>query len=82
MDRISTLARLLRAECAAQEMSGAELARRAGMSQTGAAKLLRGETDVTLGVLLGVLGALGRDLKWLHAQGVTPPAAKNEKSEI
>ena len=77
IDRIELLARLLREDATEQELSGAELARRSGLPQTGIARLLRGDGDVTVSTLLGVLGALGRDLRWLHRQGVTPVSGES-----
>jgi transcriptional regulator with XRE-family HTH domain len=69
------LATILAAEAKARGLSGAKLAERADVPQTAAAAILRGQTaDPRLSTLLALLGALGRDLAWLHRQGVRPPA--------
>lgn len=62
------LARVLGAECERQGLSGAELAERSGVSQTGVAAVLRGDRDPQFSTLLKLLDGLGRSLGWLAAE--------------
>lgn len=59
-DRTEMLADLLRRDAAGQELSGNEIARRSGLAQTYVAKILRGESDPPVSVLLKLLAVLGR----------------------
>lgn len=64
---------LLAREAAVKGVGQRDLAARAGTTQATISRLLLGKQEPYLPTLLRVLGALGRDLAWLHRQGVRPP---------
>lgn len=55
-----------------QGVSVGALARRCGMTHSALYCISTGRVEPRLGVLLAILGALGRDLVWLHEGGVRP----------
>lgn len=66
------LGAVLAAERAARGLSVRAWGRAAGVHLRQAQNALSG-TDPRLSTLLALLGAVGRDLAWLHGQGVVPP---------
>lgn len=72
----TTLAGVLTAERKAKDMTDAELARRAGVRHTSLRDVLTGASaDPRWDTVSAILAGLGRDLRWLHAQGIRPRAA-------
>jgi hypothetical protein len=68
---------VLAPEAARQELSMYRVARLAGLRDATVHDLFNGKTTGPgLPVLLRVLGALGRNLAWLHKQGITPRKVK------
>lgn len=68
---------ILLAECVARGLSVPQLARESGLALSVTQNLLNGRTRAPrLDTLLAVLGALGRDLAWLHDRGITPESAR------
>ena len=69
-----TVAAVLAAEAAANGLSDYALAERTGLSRSAVRRYLAADRSPDADALLRLLGALGRDLAWLHAEGVRPPA--------
>lgn len=68
-----TLAVLFAAERERRGWSEAELARRAGVPQSAVWSILHGATTrPRWDTVLALLAALGRDLMWLHRNGIKP----------
>lgn len=70
-----SLASILTAERSAKGMSDADLSRKSGIKHTTLRDVLTGASDPRWGTLSALLAGLGRDLRWLHGQGVRPRAA-------
>jgi transcriptional regulator with XRE-family HTH domain len=71
-DLLDRLASVLRAEAEAKTFTQQELAERAGLRQQMVSDVLRGKYIPNARALLALLRVLGRDLAWLHKQGITP----------
>ncbi len=63
---------VIAAEAMARGLGVRELARLSGKSVSTIQRLIGG-TDAQVSTLLAVLGVLGRGLRWLEHQGITPP---------
>jgi DNA-binding phage protein len=71
----AVLSCVLRGELDAKGWTATHLARESGVPQSRVSELLSGTTaDPRLSTVLALLAALGRDLGWLHRQGVRPEA--------
>jgi transcriptional regulator with XRE-family HTH domain len=75
---LERLAAVLRGEADAKTLTQAELAARAGLLQQHVSDVLRGKYPPNTRSLLAILRALGRDLAWLHKQGITPDLTEEE----
>ena len=71
-----TAQKAIREECARQKISQNQLAKAIGGTSGGVSLMLNGRHDTRFTVILRMLGALGKDLAWLHAQGVVPEKAE------
>ena len=69
---VERLASVLRAEQAAKQLSQQELSDRSGLKQQYLSDILRAKYVPNARALLAILRVLGRDLQWLHKQGITP----------
>ena len=68
-----TLAEVLSAELKARNLSTAEVARQSGVPQSAVWSAVNGaSTSPGWLTVLAILAAIGRDLAWLHRQGIRP----------